>query len=90
MINIKMIRGQLGLTQVELAKKSGISRNTMNRIENGNYEELSVDTAKKITNALNINIFDFYGIDIFKISPDSKENIQKIINLLKKELEKCL
>ena len=90
MINIKMIRGQLGLTQIELAQKSGISRNTMNRIENGNYEELSVNTAKKIANALNVNIFDFYGIDIFKIPPDSKENIQKIINLLKKELEKCL
>lgn len=52
LIMIKKLRNELGLTQADLAQKIGVSRQTMNAIENGRYSP-TLDVAYKITEALN-------------------------------------
>ena len=54
------IRKTLGMTQDDVAKKAGIARSYYTRIENGKYH-VPVDTAKKISQALNIGWTDFYS-----------------------------
>lgn len=51
-IMIKSLRKEFGLSQADLAQKVGVSRQTMNAIENGRYSP-TLDMAYKITEALN-------------------------------------
>ena len=52
---IRKIRKQKKLTQVELAKKAGISQQIISRIERGE-ENISIATLKGITNALKVKV----------------------------------
>lgn len=51
-IRIKELRKEFGLTQADLAKKVGVSRQTMNAIENGRYFP-TLDIAYIITEIFN-------------------------------------
>jgi putative transcriptional regulator len=56
-----------GISQLELAEKSGISRNTISRLCNGDAYQPNIKTAKKIIRALRqwdteISIEDFWNI----------------------------
>lgn len=57
---IKEIREQKGMTQEELAKKTGISRNYITELENNKKENPSLKTMHKIAIALNKKITDIY------------------------------
>ena len=46
-------RKKRGLTQQELAKKSDVSRATINGIENGHVQVVKTDTLVKLSQALN-------------------------------------
>ncbi|WP_105901407.1 helix-turn-helix transcriptional regulator [Vibrio gangliei] len=52
MSKIKVIRGELGVTQETLAKKVGVSQSAMNHYENGN-REIKNELGWRIVNALN-------------------------------------
>lgn len=52
---IKDTRQKSGLTQIELAKKSGLSQQSISFVEQG-YINISLRTLKKITDALNLKI----------------------------------
>lgn len=52
---IKDTRQKNGLTQIELAKKSGLSQQSISFVEQG-YINMSLRTLKKITDALNLKI----------------------------------
>ena len=52
---IKSTRQKNGLTQIELAKKSGLSQQSISFVEQG-YVNISLRTLKKITDALNLKI----------------------------------
>lgn len=54
---IKSLRKQNKLTQVELAKKSNISRSYLADIENDRYNP-SLETLKALSNSLNANLSD--------------------------------
>lgn len=54
--NLRKIRELRGLTQNELAKKSGISRVTISRIESGTQEDLMVGNLNRIAQALNCQV----------------------------------
>lgn len=56
--NLKKIREAKGLTQGELAKKSGISRITINRIENGTQKDIMVGNLNKLAIALECKVSD--------------------------------
>ena len=44
-----------GMTQTDLAKKSGVSRATINRIELGHAESVTFETINKLAIALNVD-----------------------------------
>ncbi len=52
---IRDTRQKSGLTQIELAKKSGLSQQSISFVERG-YVNISLRTLKKITSALNLKI----------------------------------
>ena len=55
MMKMVKIRKSKKMTQKELAKKSGVSRATISKIENGKTVEVKLSTIEAISNALDIN-----------------------------------
>ena len=53
---IKERREELKMTQEELAKKSGVSRQTISSIETGKYENVLVGTLAAIATALGTTV----------------------------------
>jgi len=67
---IKFFREQLGLTQLQLAEKSGISSKAIGRYEHGNRVP-PVDTAQSIATALGITVNDLLYPEAIKENPNS-------------------
>lgn len=61
--NIRKLRKQKGLTQEILAKKSGISRATLSKLENGYIANISIVTVNQILSLLG------YELDIKASNP---------------------
>jgi len=49
---VKTLRKERGVTQENLAKKVGISRATLSKLENGNIAQISIVTLNDILNHL--------------------------------------
>jgi DNA-binding XRE family transcriptional regulator len=87
MNNVKMLRLSKGLTQKELAEKIGTSRTTIVNIEQHMYQRLSKDVEKKLCELFETTPFRLYGTDNFRILPETKEDVEWLIEELSKELE---
>ena len=61
-MNIREKREELGLSQKELAEKSGITQSFLCDIEQGRSKP-SIDTALKIAEVLNISDVKFFGTE---------------------------
>ena len=59
MLNMKLQRAIIGLTQEQLAETAGISRTHVTRIERGNIKP-SIRVAKRLATVLNVDWRDFY------------------------------
>ncbi len=59
---IKDFREKRGITQEELAKKSGISRTTISSLENGILNNTTNTTMVKIAEALNCKVSEIFLI----------------------------
>ncbi|QEK12628.1 helix-turn-helix transcriptional regulator [Crassaminicella thermophila] len=57
--NLKILRAKHNLSQMELAKKVGVSRNTINSIENSKSIP-SLDIALKISSIFNKSVNDIF------------------------------
>ena len=57
---IKDLRQQQGLSQEALAKKSGISRVTISKLETKQDAVANIDTLRKIADALQVGIGDIF------------------------------
>jgi transcriptional regulator with XRE-family HTH domain len=55
-IRIKRLREKLGLSQEKLARLADVSNNTIINIEAGKQQNPTVETIKKIANALGVSI----------------------------------
>jgi len=53
---IKTLRKEKTLSQEELARKSGISRATLSKLENGNLTKISVATLDRVLGVLGFTI----------------------------------
>ena len=60
---IRTLRQSAGLTQAQLAKKSGVSTSEIQKLESGKtkFGHVSVDRGMKIANALGVQIIDIIG-----------------------------
>lgn len=54
--NLREIRENSGMSQTELAEKSGVGRVTINRIENEELNETTSGTLMKLAKALNTSV----------------------------------
>ena len=57
---LRHFREELGLTQGELSVKSGVSRVTINGIENGKVRVAKTDTLTKIADALGHTVTEIF------------------------------
>ncbi len=64
---VKEIAEKQGISQGELASRSGMSRVQINRIMSGNYANVRTDTRQSIATALGMNVDDFAGIDAIQV-----------------------
>lgn len=60
---IKEIRKQRGITQEELAKRSGVSRTTISLLEKNNCAITTTKTLYRIAKALNVSISQIFFED---------------------------
>lgn len=58
-LDIRRIRKEKGISQAELAEKSGVSRPTISNLENNPDAITTTDTLQKIAVALNVKVSDF-------------------------------
>lgn len=80
---IKNLRKERKLTQVELAKKSNISRSYLTDIENNRYNP-SVETLKAIANSLEVTLSDILSDEVKENSGLNDKDRKSITNDLKK------
>jgi putative transcriptional regulator len=62
MKGLRWWRRARGLTQEGLAARSGISRETISRIETGRHQEPEVLTLVKLAEALDVHVFELFWI----------------------------
>jgi putative transcriptional regulator len=60
-IRLKLVRTELGLTQAELAVRVGVSRKTVNTVENGVFVP-STTLALKLAAALGCKVEDLFQL----------------------------
>lgn len=60
---IKLIRERLGMSQVQLSERSGVSRTTIWALENGNESVTTTRTLKKLADAMNVAMEDLITDD---------------------------
>ncbi len=58
--NVKRLRAQRRWTQQELAKRSGVSRITISRIENEDEQSPRVETLEKLAEALGVSLAELF------------------------------
>lgn len=59
--NLAKIRKQKKLTQRKLAQKSGVSYNTIIKMERGGIKNPKIETVIKLANALGVSIDELVG-----------------------------
>ena len=59
---LKERRGELGLTQAELAERAGVTRKTVNTVENGVFTP-STTLAIKLSQALGLSVEQLFWIE---------------------------
>lgn len=64
---VKEIAEKQGVSQVELAARSGMSRVQINRIMSGNYANVRTETRQSIATALGMNVDDFASADAIQV-----------------------
>ena len=81
--NIRKLRGQAGLSQIELAKLIGVTRYTIIQLEASNNEKvITKRLAEKLCEVFNCGLIELYGMSIFRIPLETEEDKMKVIEML--------
>ena len=87
MSNVKKLRVSKGWTQQELADRVGVSRITIINIENHMYSTVKSKVIDKLCEVFETTPIKLLGVDNFRILPETKEEIEWLIEELSRELE---
>ncbi|HAJ9305196.1 TPA: helix-turn-helix transcriptional regulator [Listeria monocytogenes] len=60
--NIKLLRSQFQLTQEDIAKKTGVTRQTINAIENNKYSP-TLELAMRLAQIFNTSVEEIFQLD---------------------------
>ena len=60
--NIKLLRKRIGLTQEDIANKTGVTRQTINAIENNKYSP-TLELAMKLAIIFNTSVEKIFQLD---------------------------
>ena len=84
MNRLKEFREKANLTQSELAKKVGLTRVYINKIENSNKvaKKVKIQTLLKISSCLNESPIEVWGTDLLKYEPQNIFERDKMIQIL--------
>lgn len=84
MNRLKEFRERANLTQSELAKKVGLTRVYINKIENSNKvaKKVKIQTLLKISSCLNESPVEVWGTDLLKYEPRNIFERDKMIQIL--------
>ena len=88
MKKIKLYRGIKGITQAELARRLGVTRAYINKIESDKYHSIGKKLVKRLCEVFEVDAFDLFDIDILKIVPQNSKEFEKVIYILEKERKK--
>ena len=77
---LKNLRISAGLTQEELARKCGITKQNISRYENSKREP-NIRTAKIIADALNVALEDLVPVEDVLAAQKSKEDAELLVTL---------
>ena len=61
---VKERRKEIGMSQIELCKRAGVSRQTLSGIEAGKEVNVTVQTLQKIAKALSCRVSDIFACDV--------------------------
>lgn len=78
--NLAKIRGKHGLTQTQLAKALGVTKQGICFNETG---KLSIGLARKVSEYLGEDIFELLGSDVLVIVPETETQRDYLVNLIK-------
>lgn len=84
MNNIKMYRGLAEMTQTELAKRVGLTRQGLIFIESGKSWLINRKVLAQICEELHVSQPLILGMENFKYIPQTKEEVDYMIELLQK------
>lgn len=87
MESVKKLRFKMGLTQEQIAEKTGFTKSHISFLEKKSTKTLSERTVEKLTEIFECSPVELYGMDVFKIQPTCDEDKMFIINMLINSLE---
>jgi XRE family transcriptional regulator of biofilm formation len=79
--NLRRIRKELGISQIDLSKATGISNEYLSKIERGRKENPSMDILNKLSKALNCSVDELTGENTEKQEKSTYEMIEDILKL---------
>ena len=59
-MELRIVRMRKRMTQEELTRKTGISRNLISKAENGNISKLNIEKMEKISRVLEISVRELF------------------------------
>ena len=84
MNNIQKYRGLKGISQIDFAKQLDMTRPGLSFVENGNVKIISYENLKKMSEILEVSPIMLLGDENFKYLPETKEDVDFMINILLK------
>jgi len=88
MNNIAKYRGQANISQKDFANQLNMTRPGLSFIENGKAKNINHTNLLKMSEILGVSPIKLLGIENLKYIPETKEDFDYLIELLKEQREK--
>lgn len=82
MNNISKFRGLKEISQKDFAEMLDMTRPGLSYVENGNAKKICEKRLNKMSEILGVSVVKLLGLENFKYLPQSKEDIDYIIEIL--------